>query len=262
MTSRFLLAAGAALLLATSAFAQDAGSHGGGMHGVFSPEERMMLFADAAKATAGMTDDQRHAYREQQRDHFMSMSDADKAKLKADLDARWAALTPAQKADIKAKIDAFRAAHGWSGIGHYIRYGSKLDPRLRELAILQVGYLTRSPYEYSHHVKIGHDFGVTEDDIHGIVAETEGRASSLEPLAKTVLKAAREMTTELAISDATFAALKENLSTELFTDLVLTIAFYCAVVRVLATLQIDVEDEYLPYLKQFPLPSAPGPAGG
>jgi hypothetical protein len=30
---------------------------------------------------------------------------------------------------------------------------------------------------------------------------------------------------------------------------------------VLATLQIDVEDEYLPYLKQFPLPPAPGHDG-
>jgi hypothetical protein len=110
-TSRFLLAASAAFLLTTAAFAQD---HGGGMgHGMFTTEERMMLFADGAKATAGMTDDQRHAYRQQQRDHFMSLSDADKAKLKADLDARWAALTPAQKVDLKAKIDAFRAAHGW-----------------------------------------------------------------------------------------------------------------------------------------------------
>jgi hypothetical protein len=34
----------------------------------------------------------------------------------------------------------------------------------------------------------------------------------------------------------------------------LTIAFYRAVVRVLAKMQIDVEDDYLPYLKQFPLP--------
>ena len=90
-----------------------------------------------------------------------------------------------------------------------------------------------------------------------MIAETEGRASALEPLAKTVLKAAREMTTELAISDATFAALRASLDNERLTDLVLTIAFYCAVVRVLATLQIDVEDDYLPYLKQFPLPSAP-----
>jgi hypothetical protein len=37
-------------------------------------------------------------------------------------------------------------------------------------------------------------------------------------------------------------------------DLTVTIAFYNAVVRVLATLQIDVEDDYMPYLHRFPLP--------
>jgi alkylhydroperoxidase family enzyme len=158
----------------------------------------------------------------------------------------------------RALVNSPGAARGWSGVGHYIRHGSKLDPRLRELAILQVGYLARSPYEYSHHVKIGRDFGVSDADIGAIAAETEGRASALEPLAKTVLKAAREMSTELAISDSTFALLRESFDAERLTDLVLTIAFYCAVVRVLATLQIDVEGEYLPYLEQFPLPPDPG----
>ena len=38
-------------------------------------------------------------------------------------------------------------------------------------------------------------------------------------------------------------------------DLVITIAYYNAVVRLLATLKIDVEDDYLPYLEQFPLPT-------
>jgi len=177
-------------------------------------------------------------------------------------------LPPEHQDLLKRPINLFRAlvnspgaARGWSVIGHYIRHGSKLDPRLRELAILQVGYVARSPYEYSHHIKIGHDFGVSDDDIRAIAAETQGRTTDLEPLAKTVLKAAREMTTELAISDATFALLQEKLDTERLTDLVLTIAFYCAVVRVLATLQIDVEDEYLPYLKQFPLPPSPGHDG-
>jgi alkylhydroperoxidase family enzyme len=37
----------------------------------------------------------------------------------------------------------------------YIRNKSKLDPRLREIAIIQVGYSARSPYEYSHHVTPG-----------------------------------------------------------------------------------------------------------
>jgi hypothetical protein len=38
-------------------------------------------------------------------------------------------------------------------------------------------------------------------------------------------------------------------------DLVVTIAHYNAMVRVLATLQVDIEDSYLPGLDKFPLPS-------
>ena len=82
----------------------------------------------------------------------------------------------------------------FGGLGTFIRHKSRLDPRLRELAILQVGYLARAPYEWSHHVKIGREFGVTDDDIRALIAETEGKSSKLEPLAKLVLKAAREAT--------------------------------------------------------------------
>jgi alkylhydroperoxidase family enzyme len=56
----------------------------------------------------------------------------------------------------------------FSALGHFIRHTSRLDPRLREMAILQVGYLARSPYEYSHHVEIGRDFGVSDDEIRAI----------------------------------------------------------------------------------------------
>src|ERR1700740_2909346 len=109
----------------------------------------------------------------------------------------------------RALVNSPGAARGWSGIGHYIRHGSKLDPRLRELAILQVGYLAKSPYEYSHHVKIGREFGVTDDEIRAIGEETAGRPTKLDELSKTVLRAAREMTNNLAMSDATFAALEK-----------------------------------------------------
>jgi alkylhydroperoxidase family enzyme len=145
-------------------------------------------------------------------------------------------------------------ARSFTGLGKFIRHQSRLDPRLREMAIIQVGYLTRSPYEYSHHIKIGRDFGVSDDDIRAIIAETAGRPTALEPLAKTVLRAAREMTLGMAASDETFAALRRELDTERLTDLVMTIAFYNGVVRLLATMQIDVEADYLPYLDEFPLP--------
>ncbi len=171
-------------------------------------------------------------------------------------------LAPEHQDLLKRNINLYRTlAHSpnalrrFSGVGQYIRFDSKLDPRLRELAILQVGYLTRSRYEYSHHIKIGRDFGVSDDDIRGMIAETEGRTSNLEPLARTVLRAAREMTTDLAASDATFAELAAALDTERLTDLVVVIAFYNAVVRVLETMQIGVEDDYLHYLEEFPLPT-------
>ena len=154
----------------------------------------------------------------------------------------------------KALVNSPKAARAFSGVGGFIRYGSKLDPRLRELAILQVGWLARSPYEWSHHVKIGHDFGVSDGDIQALIDDTAGKATTLDGHTLLVLKAAREIANDGAMSAATFAALQPALGNELMVDLTLTIAFYCAVVRVLGTLQIDVEPDYQPYLDRWPLP--------
>ncbi|MEM7251010.1 MAG: carboxymuconolactone decarboxylase family protein [Pseudomonadota bacterium] len=154
----------------------------------------------------------------------------------------------------RALVNSPEALRHFGALGSWIRYGSRLDARLRELAILQVGYLSRSAYEFSHHVKIGRDFGVSDDDILALIDETEGRASGLPALDCAVLRAAREMTVDQRISDECFDDLRDQLSDELIVDLTLIIGFYNAVVRVLATLEIDVEPEYASYLEEFPLP--------
>ena len=154
----------------------------------------------------------------------------------------------------RALVHSPGAARRLQGVGQYIRHQSRLDPRLREMAILQVGYLTRSAYEYSHHIKISRDFGVSEADLRELIEESDGQPTTLDPLVRAALRAAREMTLDLAVSDATFAELEKHLDRECLTDLVVTIAYYNAVVRLLATLKIDVEEDYLPYLEQFPLP--------
>lgn len=147
------------------------------------------------------------------------------------------------------------ALRAFQGLGGYIRFDSKIDPRLRELAILQVGYLARSAYEWSHHIKIGYDFGVTKYDIEQLIAETEGRPGKLDTTTRLVLRAAREITLDGKLGAASFEALRAAWSAEAIVDFVLSVAFYNAVVRVLASLEIDVEPEYQTYLEQFPLPA-------
>jgi alkylhydroperoxidase family enzyme len=170
-------------------------------------------------------------------------------------------LPPEQQDLLKRDISLYRqlvhspgALRAFGALGSYIRWNSKLDARLRELAILQVGYLARAPYEWSHHIKIGYDFGVTDADIEALIDDTEGRPAKLDALALLVLKGAREITRDGELSRATFSALSERLSNEHLVDLIVTTAFYNAVVRVLASLEIDVEPDYQKYLDKYPLP--------
>lgn len=148
------------------------------------------------------------------------------------------------------------AARAFSGLGQYIRHRTALDPRLRELAILQVGWLARSAYEWSHHIKIGRDFGVSDADIEALVAESRGETTALEPAARLALRAAREIHDGPGVSEATFAELRGAFSPAELVDLVTTASFYCAVVRLLASFEIDVEQDYLPFLQRHPLPGA------
>ena len=143
----------------------------------------------------------------------------------------------------------------FGGLGNWIRHKSNLDPRLRELAILQVGYLTNTAYEYSHHIKIGRDFGLSDNDIHAVTDGTDGKKSNLDELGQLTLKAAREITEQEAMAADTFDALQQALGNEGVLDLTIVVSFYNAVIRILKTLQIDVEPDYLPYLDEFPLPA-------
>lgn len=153
---------------------------------------------------------------------------------------------------LRLMVNSPKGTRAFRGLGQYIRFESRLNPRLREMAILQVGYITRCVYEYTHHIKISQDFGVSAEDIRAIAAETAARKTTLDPLTRAVLRAAREMTASLAASDATFNELRQHLTAEDLTDLILVISFYNAVVRFLTTMQIDNEPEYMVLLKDFP----------
>jgi AhpD family alkylhydroperoxidase len=141
-------------------------------------------------------------------------------------------------------------------LAYYIRSESSVDPRLRELAILQVGYVMRCRYEYVHHAEIALRSGVTPDDIACLAQESAGKVTDLDPLTRAVLAAARETAAGTGISDETFAVLDDALTREQLVDLVLAIAFYVFTVCVLTNLSVDLEPEYEELARQYPLPTA------
>ncbi len=155
---------------------------------------------------------------------------------------------------VRALVNNPGGTRAFQGLSLWIRFDGQLDARLRELAILQVGYLSRSDYEYSHHVKIGRDFGLTDDDLK-LIGAPDG-APAPDEQAALVLAAATEITRDGELSEPTWQRAVALFGTPVAVELVLVIAHYCAVVRVLASLKIDVEPEYQQYLRDFgPAPS-------
>lgn len=146
------------------------------------------------------------------------------------------------------------AARAFAAPALYVRHDSALDPRLRELAILQIGYATGARYEYVHHVEIGLASGLTAADIHAIGRATSADDGYFPPLERAVLRAARELVAGTALSDETWAVLADALTADCVVDLIVVISVYCGVVRLLGALEVELEPRYAALLREFPLP--------
>jgi len=82
--------------------------------GLFTPEQRLMMMADAEKATADGSIDIKD-YRSLQRDKIKAMSAEKRAAYFADLTKRWAALSPAEQAKLKTAAEQRRKEREASG---------------------------------------------------------------------------------------------------------------------------------------------------
>ncbi|WP_372617533.1 carboxymuconolactone decarboxylase family protein [Falsiroseomonas sp.] len=168
-------------------------------------------------------------------------------------------LDPADRELLARPVHLYRAmvnspgiTRAFLGLANHIRHDSRLDPRLRELAILQVAWTARSAYEWSHHVRIGRQFGVSDADLRAIVA---GAPDRLDPAGAEVLRAAEAITLRGDLPDEAVAALRRHLDEAALTELLLIAAFYVGLSRFLTVARIEVEPDYMAELREFPLPA-------
>lgn len=130
---------------------------------------------------------------------------------------------------------------------NFIRLGNSLltrtglEPRLRELAILRVATLSGSEYEWTQHVPLALEAGVSGEQVGAISNWKESAVFS--DLERAVLDYTDEVAQSVRVNDETFTILQKYLGEESIVELTLSIGYWGMVARVLVPLQVEMEEQ-------------------
>jgi len=128
----------------------------------------------------------------------------------------------------------------WLVFGNHVLAKSTLTPRDRELAILRVGWLCRSGYEWGQHVVIGKNVGLDEADIARVADGPD--AEGWTPAEAALLRATDELHDDSFVSDATWTELTQHYSTEQLIDFVFAVGQYHLVSMALNTFGVQLDE--------------------
>jgi 4-carboxymuconolactone decarboxylase len=143
-------------------------------------------------------------------------------------------------------MNIFRMLAGGEGLlrafsrfGNHLLFKSKLDPVLREIAIVRVGVLSDATYEVYQHERISRGIGMSEELLAGIRHGADDPV--FDELQAAVMRYTDDVVQNVRASDATFDPLRDALSLQELEELTVTIGFYMLVSRYLETFGVDIE---------------------
>ena len=129
-----------------------------------------------------------------------------------------------------------RLLKAWTDFAWPLRNEASTPRGLRELAIMRVAQLTGADYEWHAHLPMALEYGISSDTLDHL--DGWGELDGLGEEEREILAFTDELTRDLAVSDATFAAVARRWSPAQVVELILTVAFYSCVSRVLRGLGI------------------------
>ncbi|EFG79676.1 alkylhydroperoxidase AhpD family core domain protein [Mycobacterium parascrofulaceum ATCC BAA-614] len=117
-----------------------------------------------------------------------------------------------------------------------------LDPRLRELVIMRIGWLTACDYEWTQHWRVASRLGVASDDLLG-VRDWQAH-DGFGARERAVLAATDDVVRDRAVSDASWAACERELGcdTTVLIELVTAIGAWRMVASILHSLRVPLEE--------------------
>lgn len=142
----------------------------------------------------------------------------------------------------RALANSPKILDGWIRLGWSLRSAVNADRGLCELAILRVAQLSGSEYVWRSHWDLALQAGVVEDKLRQLGS---WRDSDLYSATERAVLAAADVLTEAgSLPDETWSPLAARLDDAQAVELVMTIAWYCCVVRVAAGLAVPPEPSH------------------
>jgi AhpD family alkylhydroperoxidase len=163
---------------------------------------------------------------------------------------------PQEVADIFSKMEVHgapvlnlwkMAAHCPTTLLHFIRMGNslltktRLDPKLREIAILRVAAIMDCDYERRAHTVLAKEVGVTGERVSDI--KNWGASRAFDEVERAALRFVDEVAEKGRVNDETFSNLANYLDEGMMVELAQTIGYYGMVARVLLPFQVDLDEE-------------------
>jgi AhpD family alkylhydroperoxidase len=128
-----------------------------------------------------------------------------------------------------------------SSLGNAMLKDLALDPKLRELAVLQLFRVNRCDYGFQQHVIIGKAAGLNDKQIANVGAyRTYPYYGDDERL---VLEYAETVTRDVTVPDELFIRIRERFSDQEIVELTMVIAYWNMMSRFLMPLQIEIEED-------------------
>lgn len=132
-----------------------------------------------------------------------------------------------------------KLARAFLRFGGYLLAGSTLPESIREQAILRVAHRRGCDYEWSHHVKMAREAGLSDSAI-----EAARSGETDDEFDRAVFTAVDELDEKSDLSDQTWSALSARLDERQRMDLVFTIAGYTALAMAINTFGVQVEQHH------------------
>jgi alkylhydroperoxidase family enzyme len=128
---------------------------------------------------------------------------------------------------------------GWVDYAWRLRAEPTVDRGIRELAILRVAQDTGNDYVWRSHWNVARKSGVAEAKL--VELETWPTSTAFSPPERAVLEVVDQATDRADVANEAWHVLREHFDEREVVELMLTIAWYCCVVRVVNTLGIPLE---------------------